>query len=1009
MDAELAPNEIQDNPDVVELDDSDFQAPIIIPDDHSKRKIDEVESEEDEEDIAVCGICQKEWTNNGMHCIAQMKCGHCFGRACIFLYKRDNSKNFKINCPLCGQVSAKRDIRKIWSTVLFPEKDEYIRSLQSELDELNKKLEQLALQNANVQKELLEKKILLGSFSENIDIIPPTSAQTLPVISASQDAQFCFQNKTMVRGEFFNVVDLNPLEDMAVVSAYQSSKGRHGFRKINMYDSSVTEFIPTNHQNTIRDIKHSTNSIVLSTGDDRTLKLTSVTKNLVIQSYRLDAPSMACSFDDTNPNLLYCGLTTGALMIYDIRNTKTHLSMLVDVEKKTPVISVMPKKDHIICTDQVSSYVWTLSGSTKEYISRPFHIVTDPKSLEFENGQRPTIYSASITENTCCVSKESNGMIKHEVKKVIDGDEALAMKDDWSFVINQKVPSICRNTHFTRDDDVFLCYAEEDFHEVWSRIFSFHFVDIEMEHYYSNLLEKFTEMEKSDKFLSLTGAILATIVTLCGVKMIFGTTKDKKSDYKKYRTIPTPSGSVFYFGHTLQMGNMPAHKITEWHKELGPIIRVKMFAKDWIFVGDSSMVHDIYSLDASLTSHRPHFILGNAIGRRDQRNVALADDGTKWKDVRSAVLRMLSPSSVKGFSQVLQDEAQRTVDHLIKRTRHHGSVDPLLIIRCASINVMLSTAFGHPGVRSPYDPLYKCIMNVSGASWEHEGFWGPFSMLSYLDRFFRNGYQTKRFINTVSYPQVQKLIQKARESKTDNLVKKIDLMRGEYDIDENDITVMMSELLVAGTDTVASSIAWTFAILCHYPEVQRKLGEEVDNFIRKHYRIPTFDDRLELPYYNAVQKECLRIRPPVYFGIPRAAAEDVVYRNYLIPKGSTIVSNIHTLHNDEYTFTEPEKFIPERFLHDASTMHARANGKLEDRDHYAFGWNNRVCPGIILAENEMFNIVTKVMARCTIKPTNLPNGQSVYPNLNDIRGRGAAVLPGPFRLRFIERDNRLIV
>jgi hypothetical protein len=81
MNAELGPDELEDIPEFVAFDDSsDFQEPIVIPDENNKRKIDDVESEEDEEDVTVCGICQKEWTNNGVHCITQMKCGHCFGR-----------------------------------------------------------------------------------------------------------------------------------------------------------------------------------------------------------------------------------------------------------------------------------------------------------------------------------------------------------------------------------------------------------------------------------------------------------------------------------------------------------------------------------------------------------------------------------------------------------------------------------------------------------------------------------------------------------------------------------------------------------------------------------------------------------------------------------------------------------------------------------------------------------------------------------------------------------------
>lgn len=71
---------------------------------------------------------------------------------------------------------------------------------------------------------------------------------------------------------------------MAVVSTHQQATRRYGFRKINMYDPSATEFIPTNHQNTIRDVKHSPNGMLLSTGDDKTLKLTSISKNLVVQS-----------------------------------------------------------------------------------------------------------------------------------------------------------------------------------------------------------------------------------------------------------------------------------------------------------------------------------------------------------------------------------------------------------------------------------------------------------------------------------------------------------------------------------------------------------------------------------------------------------------------------------------------------------------------------------------------------------------------------------------------------
>lgn len=88
------------------------------------------------------------------------------------------------------------------------------------------------------------------------------------------------------------------------------------------------------------------------------------------------------------------------------------------------------------------------------------------------------------------------------------------------------------------------------------------------------------------------------------------------------------------------------------------------------------------------------------------------------------------------------------------------------------------------------------------------------------------------------------------------------------------IYIHIGELLVAGTTALSSATAWTLAILCHHPDVQHNLAREIDNFIIKYYRFPTFDDLAELPYSNALLKESLRFRLPVYFGIPRKATKD---------------------------------------------------------------------------------------------------------------------------------------
>ncbi|KAL9544498.1 hypothetical protein MBANPS3_007599 [Mucor bainieri] len=434
--------ELGDTPDYANSDDSDFQIPLPVPDDNNsnKRKMEEPESQEDDEDTTVCGICQKEWTNNGFHRVVQMKCGHCFGKSLL---------------------TKQREIRKIWPSKLIPEDQAYIDGLNLELKELDQRLEQLATQNAAIQKEMAERKAILNSFGSLQMIVPsqPLPPTTIEVVESQREQEFTLKGIVSMGGEVYHAVDLNPLEDMAVVSTFQQATRRYGFRKINMYDPSVTEFIPTSHQNVIRDIKHSPNGMLLSTGDDKTLKLTSIAKNLVVQSYTLEAPSTACAFDDKNSNLLYCGLTTGALMVYDVRNTRGYLSRLVDPERNMPLLSVIPRGNSIFCTDQYATYTWDLSEA-QQYTTQPLHFQEQVQDKDVE--QEILIYSASMTENTFVTSNRSGRRMEHHINKMTDENGERILNEVWSCSVFQVTPSLCRNTHFIRDDDVFLCYAEKD-------------------------------------------------------------------------------------------------------------------------------------------------------------------------------------------------------------------------------------------------------------------------------------------------------------------------------------------------------------------------------------------------------------------------------------------------------------------------------------------------------------------------------------------------------------------
>lgn len=132
--------------------------------------------------------------------------------------------------------------------------------------------------------------------------------------------------------------------------------------------------------------------------------------------------------------------------------------------------------------------------------------------------------------------------------------------------------------------------------------------------------------------------------------------------------------------------------------------------------------------------------------------------------------------------------------------------------------------------------------------------------------------------------------------------------------------------------------------------------------------VPHFhQDRDEFPYAICVQKEIMRFRPVLNFGLPHMAPEDVVVNDYFIPKGAVLISSMAAMHENPDVYDDPEVFKPERFMMNTKRMGAAANAKIEDRDHFGFGWGRRICPGIHLVsirtqkEKLFFVLISKTL------------------------------------------------
>jgi cytochrome P450 len=150
---------------------------------------------------------------------------------------------------------------------------------------------------------------------------------------------------------------------------------------------------------------------------------------------------------------------------------------------------------------------------------------------------------------------------------------------------------------------------------------------------------------------------------------------------------------------------------------------------------------------------------------------------------------------------------------------------------------------------------------------------------------------------------------------------------------------------VAGHETTASSLAWAFARLPHYPEVLGRLTDE----------IRAGDDEA---YLTATIQETLRRRPVLPNSAPRFVVQPVEIGGWAYPTGVCLVPNAYLVHHDRDIYREPYAFRPERFLDQPPGTYT----------WIPFGGGRRRCLGASFAMVEMKIVLRSVLTACELLP-----------------------------------------
>jgi len=173
-------------------------------------------------------------------------------------------------------------------------------------------------------------------------------------------------------------------------------------------------------------------------------------------------------------------------------------------------------------------------------------------------------------------------------------------------------------------------------------------------------------------------------------------------------------------------------------------------------------------------------------------------------------------------------------------------------------------------------------------------------------------------------------------------------------------------VFLAGHETTALALSWTWYLLGQHPTVAARLIEEVDSVLAG--RLPTIDDLPRLKTIEQVLLESMRLYPPAFI-LGREALTDVRLGGYHCPRGTTILMPQYVVQRDPHLFQDPNEFRPERWQGDFEKQ-------LPKCAYFPFGAGPRSCIGNMFAMLEMTIVLAMIAQKFQF---NLIPGQTITP------------------------------
>ncbi|KAF4619935.1 hypothetical protein D9613_004662 [Agrocybe pediades] len=424
-----------------------------------------------------------------------------------------------------------------------------------------------------------------------------------------------------------------------------------------------------------------------------------------------------------------------------------------------------------------------------------------------------------------------------------------------------------------------------------------------------------------------------------------------------------------------------SHVFLDWEKKYNSnILHAEAFGNHILVLNSLENADELLERRSKIYSDRPRIPLVKILGW--EFNIALMHFDDSWRlhrkicqqNFRKGASDEYDPIHVSKVNDFLLDLASTPTTELEDNIKKLSIAIPLAAMYgydlkslddpCVVAAEKSSVDGGRLLITSPFVNAFPFLGRLPT--------WVPFTRAARIAEEVR--YNTKEMMR-IPTERIQTLMAEGRASPslvTSMLERKFS--SGVTPEEESTVHNIAFTVYGAASITTTASMTTFFYLMSKHRDIQRKAQAELDEVIGTK-RLPTYEDRPNLPYIEAVYRELMRLGAPLPQSTPHATLEDDFYKGYFIPKGwfigvlfqapidettshlegTTVFPNIWAMNHDEAKYPDPYAFKPDRFFD--------ASGKLNDDSRIlAYGFGRRVCVGQHVASSIMWMVIASVLA-----------------------------------------------